>query len=89
MLAANFCGHCTAAKPAYQEAADKHPEIFFATIQGDSQNPEEQKLSQRLSQMFENFQGYPTFVGYRGGKYVRTHDGPRDVESIVNFAKSL
>lgn len=89
MLAANFCGHCTTAKPAYQSAAENHPEIFFATVQGDSQNPEEQKLSQRLSQMFPGFSGYPTFVGYSNGKFARIHDGGRDEESIVAFAKSL
>jgi thiol-disulfide isomerase/thioredoxin len=89
MLAANFCGHCTSAKPDYQAAAKKHPEIFFATIQGDSENPEEQKLSQRLGQMFPDFKGYPTFVGFKNGKFMGTHNGARDGESIVEFAKSL
>ena len=89
MLQANFCGHCTTAKPAFQELANKHHDtIFFATIQADGKEPGEAELGKRLSSIVPGFRGFPEYVLFKNGKLVKKHEGARTVEALKTFAHS-
>lgn len=86
MIQANFCGHCTKAKPALQKFAEKNKgKVFVGTIQGDGKEPGEQELSKRLSNIYPTFRGFPEYVKYMGGKYVGNHEGGRSIEDLEEF----
>jgi len=87
-IMANFCGHCTMAKPAFQKFADQNKDIVFAaTIQGDADNsmPGEQELKSKLNIFYPDFKGYPHYVLYKGGKRVPKQIKGRGVEELVEF----
>ena len=88
MLQADYCHYCTEAKPAFQEAARLAGDsAFFATIQADGNQPGEKELATLLQLIDKSgFKGFPTYVRYEGGRYVSTHAGGRDVNSIIEFA---
>ena len=90
MLQGNFCGYCTQAKPAFQKFAESNKGmVFAATIQGDGKEPGEQELSKKLNEFFPDFEGFPTYIGYKNGKFVGVHHGGRSVEELEKFARSL
>jgi thiol-disulfide isomerase/thioredoxin len=90
MIQANFCGYCTQAKPAFQEFANKNSDkVFCATIQGDGTEEGEKELSKRLKQIDPNFQGFPSYIAYKHGEFLKIHDSGRDYDSLVEFMKSL
>ena len=90
MIQANFCGYCTQAKPAFQEFANKNSDkVFCATIQGDGTEKGEQELSKRLKKIDPNFQGFPSYIAYKKGEFLKIHDSGRDYDSLVEFMKSL
>ena len=89
MAQAGWCGHCTTTKPAFQQLSDmSNGKIFCATINSDT----EKDVAQMFGKGFPGIQpvqGYPTFLGYKGGKYVKTHSGDRSLQSLQQFAQSL
>jgi len=86
MVQSNFCGHCTKAKPAYQQFAEKNKDkVFCATVQGDGTEPGEKELSSRLKSLIPGFRGFPEYVLFVNGKMSKKHDGGRDVESLEKF----
>jgi thiol-disulfide isomerase/thioredoxin len=90
MIQAAFCGHCTNAKPAYQEFGDKNQNKFIiATIQGDGTQLGEKELNQMLKKIDPQFRGFPAYVGYKNGVYVKTHNGGRSAQDLQMFADSL
>jgi thiol-disulfide isomerase/thioredoxin len=90
MLQGDFCGYCTKAKPAFQELADENEnKIFCATIQADGKEKGENELGKRLNKIYSNFQGFPHYVGYKNGKFIKDHNGGRDKDSLKKFAMSL
>ncbi len=90
MIQANFCGYCTKAKPDFQKFADKNgSKYFYATIQGDGTEKGEPELAKRIEMIHPKFRGFPSYVGYKNGKFVKIHEGERDVKSLEEFAKSL
>ena len=86
MVQANFCGHCTTAKPALQEFAQKHGrDVVVATIQADGKEPGEPELAQKLSKLYPNFRGFPEYMLFKDKKFYKTHDGGRSVEDLEKF----
>jgi thiol-disulfide isomerase/thioredoxin len=84
----NFCGYCTKAKPAFQEFANKtQGKVFCVTIQGDGEVEGEKALAKRIKQIDPSFQGFPSYVLYKNGKYVRSGD-TRSVSELTDFANS-
>jgi len=89
MVQANFCGHCTHAKPEFKKLADENNnKIFCATIQGDGQEKGEKELGQRLSNMFHKFRGFPEYMLYKNGKFVKQHEGGRSSNELKEFVFS-
>ena len=90
MIQAGFCGHCTNAKPAYQEFANKNKDkVFVATIQADGKEPEEKELGKRLNSFLPEFRGFPDYRVYHKGKLVKNHKGGRGVQDLENCISSL
>ena len=90
MIQANYCGYCTIAKPDFQEFANEisnnNSKYICATIQGDGND---KKLAKRISKIYPNFQGYPSYIVYKDGKYLQDYQGERDKKSLKKFAESL
>jgi thiol-disulfide isomerase/thioredoxin len=90
MIQGNFCGYCTQAKPAFQKFANKNSEnVFCATIQGDGTEKGEKELSRRLKKIDPEFQGFPSYVAYKKGEFLKIHDKGRDYDSLVEFLNTL
>jgi len=88
MVQGNFCGYCTQAKPAFQQFAEQNNgRVFCATIQGDGQEEGEPELQKKLSKFYDDFQGYPHYVLYRGGKRVPKQIKGRGVGELNEFAR--
>lgn len=88
MLQTSWCPHCTHAKPAFQEFAEKYQDrIICATIQSDGDTDAEKKLGKRIEQIVPGFRGYPDYCLFVNGK----RDGSRkiksrDLQGLVEFA---
>jgi len=90
MIQANFCGYCTIAKPAFQELAKQNQSNFICvTIQGDGKEQGEKELNDMIKKIDPTFRGFPSYVGYKDGKYVKSHSGGRNKENLVAFAQSF
>ena len=90
MIQAKFCGHCTNAKPEFQSLANNNVgKIFCATIEGDGEYDGEPELSKRLKIIHPKFRGFPSYVGYKNGKFIKVHDGERDEKSLKLFVEEL
>lgn len=86
-IQANFCGYCTMAKPAFQQFANQNQgKVFAATIQADGDMPGEIDLKSKLNTFYPDFQGYPHYVLYKGGKRVNKQIRGRGVNELVEFA---
>lgn len=91
MIQANFCGHCTKAKPDFQKLAnDMQNKVFFATIQGDGKEKGEPVKNDKFKVITGGkFMGFPTYAGRNSsGKWVE-YEGGRDYASMKKFIESL
>lgn len=88
MVQANFCGHCTNAKPAFQKLAYENNDIFCATIHGDSNNESEKKLKDRIGEIYPDFVGFPHYALHdENGKRIRQNvKHGREYEDLKKFA---
>ena len=84
MIQSNFCGHCTKAKPAFQDLANDG-QILCLTIQADGDQKGERELGEMLNKIDPSFRGFPHYVLYRGGRRIATHDGGRSKEELSAF----
>ena len=90
MIQSGFCGHCTHAKPEFQKVADNNKDqCFFATIQGDGEEPGESELSEKLSDFIPGFRGFPEYVVYIGGKFKEKYEGGRKAENLQQYLDTL
>lgn len=90
MIQANFCGYCTIAKPAFQELAKQNQSNFTCiTIQGDGKEQGEKELNDMIKKIDPTFRGFPSYVGYKNGKYIKSHSGGRNKENLLSFAESF
>lgn len=78
MLQSMSCGHCSQAKPAFQELHNSSSGQFVtATMQLEEFNPE---MVQKLD---PQFRGVPTYwIFDASGRFARVHDGGRDVQTL-------
>ena len=89
MIQAAYCGHCTSAKPAFQEFANSvdRNKVFVATIQADGDEPGEKELGAMLSQIKPDFRGFPDYALFLNGRLIPKQIQGRDVASLREFAK--
>lgn len=87
MVQGNFCGYCTRAKPDFQKLLNNG--VFaVATVQTDGSGSD-QVAASKLSKVNKS-PGVPSFIGFdKDGKFVKSHNGGRDSQSLMNFGKSL
>lgn len=86
MIQSAKCGHCVSAKPEFQAFADAlaGSDIGAYTCQADLDG----EATKAIAKMVPGFRGFPTFVLFRDGQYVSTHDGPRTADALMAFAQS-
>lgn len=89
MAQGQFCGFCTKAKPAFEKFAHSSKNVRGVTLQIDG-HPSEKKAGERIGKLDKGYRGVPTYLGFdSNGKYIKTHNGGRDQQSITAFANSL
>ena len=85
MIQAVFCGHCTRAKPWFQEFAEKNVgKVICCSIQGDSDIESVKKLSSIIPKMCPDFVGFPTYVIFDKGQTIK-YKGGRKSEDLQNY----
>ena len=91
MTFATWCGPCKMTKPEYKklkEMVDKNGnDVVVACINGSGKGtlPSEQKLMERIRDIFPNFRGFPHIAVFdSNGKLAETHEGPRKAENIMD-----
>ena len=89
MIQAVFCGHCTRAKPWFQEFAEKNiGKVICCSIQGDSDMKSVKDLLGRLNKICPDFVGFPSYVVFNKGEKIR-YKGGRKTEDLEEFLKQL
>jgi thiol-disulfide isomerase/thioredoxin len=89
MIQAVFCGHCTKAKPWFQEFAQKNVgKVICCSIQGDSDMKSVKELTNMLSKICSDFVGYPTYVVFNKNKKIK-YTGGRKTEDLQSFLNQL
>lgn len=82
MLQKQACGYCTEAKPAYKQLNSIAKDFNVYTIQLEHV-PD---LVQRIKGLDPNTSGVPAYWGFdKNGKFVKSHTGGRDVNSMLEF----
>lgn len=85
MVMGDFCGYCKRAAPMYKEFAEENPHVISAVIRSDGDKLERQ-LYNMISEKVVNIPGVPTFLKYKNGKFITTHNGPRTKGSLIEFS---
>ena len=87
MVQGNFCGYCTSAKPDFITFSKQCQNAVCFTLQIDDDLAKD--VASKIKLLDKNYQGVPIYLGFKNGKYVKTHSGGRDVVSLIEFAKNL
>ena len=93
MVYAEYCGHCTRAAPAFKAVHDSHKQkkVFLCGLQTDDADPLSQELMRYFPQVLKangvQFNGVPTYIVYKNGKYSE-YTGGRDEASLRKFIES-
>jgi thiol-disulfide isomerase/thioredoxin len=88
MVQANFCGHCTSAKPHFQKFAEKNkPNVVCLTIEGDDNTPETEKLLNLVKKLKPSFGGFPDYLLFKNNKFVQKEINGRTAEALEEFIK--
>lgn len=82
LVKAEWCGHCQAFKPIWQQLGGKVPKdkLNFVTLDSEA----DKSFISRIS----NLRGFPTiyFVPQKGGAMI--YNGPRDYVSIIDYVNN-
>jgi thiol-disulfide isomerase/thioredoxin len=89
MFQANFCGHCTNAKPDfYKFAMNNINTVICATIQGDSDLPQVKAIKDKINKIYPNFYGFPSYlIFYKGKKII--YDQGRTANDLQKYIDKL
>ncbi len=89
MIQAVFCGHCTKAKPWFQEfSLNNKDRVVCCSIQGDAEYPDAKNMGNIIKKICPNFLGFPSYTVFYNGNYIE-YDGGRKVEDLQNFLNTL
>jgi thiol-disulfide isomerase/thioredoxin len=83
---ASFCGHCTTAKPAVQEFANKNPGIKVFAVHTDGKAPGDQGIGDKINKHIK-VPGYPHYSLVKKGKLVDAPISGRTVSDLEKFVK--
>jgi thiol-disulfide isomerase/thioredoxin len=93
MVFANWCGPCKMTKPEYKKLKDMvDDKVVIACINGSGKGtlPSEQKLMERIKEIFPDFRGFPHIAVFNSnGKLAKTHEGPRKAQNIMETIKNV
>ena len=82
LVQANFCPHCTTAKPDFQKLLDCKEKFKIATVQGDG-DAMDKAASEKLS---KNVRGFPTYLVFnRDGTFKEVCEAGRDYSSLKKY----
>jgi thiol-disulfide isomerase/thioredoxin len=85
MVQANYCGHCSTAKPHFQKFAEKNKSVVCLTIQGDDK--ESKALADLVMKIKPNFEGFPDYLLCKNGKFLEKEINGRTEASLEEFIK--
>lgn len=85
---AEWCGHCKASKPFYEECAQLENDVHFCKVNGGEE--ESKPLMEFLTKNGVHIRGFPFFVCTQNGKVTKSHTGafPRDDDGSMKKAIS-
>lgn len=83
MIKADFCGACKMAFPSYVNVAEEG-EVVLACIMGDK-DKEEKLYKDLVKQLGIKFEGFPTYLLFENGKFVRKKVGALRKEQLLKF----
>ncbi|CCV02319.1 Thioredoxin-like [Invertebrate iridescent virus 30] len=87
MIQANYCGHCTDAKPHFQKFANNNKNIMCLTIEGDGEDPDVKKMVNLITKIKPSFQGFPDYLLYKNGKLINKEINGRTEEALNEYIK--
>ena len=99
MIYADWCGYCKIAKPVYDEVVNEVindlNKVKFFKINGTGEDSmsepirkdDEMKLKTRIKKIANDFEGFPSFYFFKGGKKVGKHSGDVTKEALINSIK--
>ena len=87
MVQGNFCGYCNKAKPDYEKLRELLPSsVCVLTVQIDGEQSDKE-ASKNISVVNKN-PGVPSYLFFdSAGKFLKSHDGGRDAQSLANALK--
>lgn len=85
MIQANYCGHCTSAKPHFQKFAQNNRSIVCLTIQGDDLNAKE--MLDLITSIKPSFEGFPDYLLFKRGKLIDKEISGRTEADLQKFVK--
>ena len=89
MIQANFCGHCTTAKPAFIEFNNENDDICCLTVRGDDERESVKKLMSRINNIIPDFRGFPHYVLYdKNGKIIQKELKDRSKKGLEEFVRN-
>jgi thiol-disulfide isomerase/thioredoxin len=95
---AEWCGHCKRFMPAYKDFASmissdssRKNRFKICCIDGSGQGTRESErnLVKNLKNVVPEFQGFPTVVFFKAGKFVETYKGARTAEALFDYVKKF
>lgn len=93
MLGGSFCPHCRHAAPAFNEfaAQAKQEKLCVPAVIQVDKSSGERELGILLGQLFPALgQGVPTYALFgKDGVFIKTHEGDRTKEALIEFAKKM
>jgi thiol-disulfide isomerase/thioredoxin len=80
MVQANYCGHCTSAKPEFQKFARNNQSVVCLTIQGDNK-----EMVNLITSIKPTFEGFPDYFLFKRGKFVNKEINGRTEADLEQF----
>jgi thiol-disulfide isomerase/thioredoxin len=86
MVQANYCGHCTSAKPEFQKFAQNNKSVVCLTIQGDGgDDPNNKDIVNLITTIKPTFEGFPDYFLFKRGKFVNKDINGRTEADLEQF----
>lgn len=84
LFKAEWCGHCQNFLPTFKKLTENlNSNQLCAVVDAD----EESELINQINSFIYGYkvQGFPTLVLYHDGKFIKTYEGDRSIEDLLEF----